>query len=76
MIASKLWLTLTLLCCFCFSHIGPGHRDRVCITLEPAQLLKGDIMVEIFFFLRFLFRVFAISIGCSNDNVSACSFVG
>lgn len=30
----------------CFSHIGPGHRDRVCITLEPAQLLKGDIMVK------------------------------
>lgn len=31
--------------CFCLSHIGPNHRDRVCITLEPAQLLKGDIMV-------------------------------
>uniref|UniRef100_A0A4W6D7M1 Tensin 3 n=1 Tax=Lates calcarifer TaxID=8187 RepID=A0A4W6D7M1_LATCA len=28
------------------SHIGPGHRDRVCITLEPAQLLKGDIMIK------------------------------
>ncbi|XP_071400782.1 tensin-3 [Centroberyx affinis] len=27
-------------------HIGPGHRDRICITLEPAQLLKGDIMVK------------------------------
>ncbi|XP_035861051.1 tensin-3 isoform X1 [Sander lucioperca] len=27
-------------------HIGPGHRDRVCITLEPAQLLKGDIMIK------------------------------
>ncbi|KAM4605705.1 tensin-3 [Polymixia lowei] len=27
-------------------HIGPGHRNRVCITLEPAQLLKGDIMVK------------------------------
>ncbi|KAM8850493.1 tensin-3-like isoform 2-T2 [Spinachia spinachia] len=27
-------------------HIGPGHRGRVCITLEPAQLLKGDIMVK------------------------------
>ncbi|XP_072220759.1 tensin-3-like isoform X1 [Leuresthes tenuis] len=26
--------------------IGPGHRDRVCITLEPAQLLKGDIMIK------------------------------
>ncbi|XP_034039166.1 tensin-3-like isoform X2 [Thalassophryne amazonica] len=26
--------------------IGPGHRDRICITLEPAQLLKGDIMVK------------------------------
>uniref|UniRef100_A0A8C9XGX4 Tensin 3 n=1 Tax=Sander lucioperca TaxID=283035 RepID=A0A8C9XGX4_SANLU len=36
----------SLLCCFCFSHIGPGHRDRVCITLEPAQLLKGDIMIK------------------------------
>uniref|UniRef100_A0A669DJM2 Tensin 3 n=1 Tax=Oreochromis niloticus TaxID=8128 RepID=A0A669DJM2_ORENI len=35
-----------LLCCFCLSHIGPGHRDRVCITLEPAQLLKGDIMIK------------------------------
>uniref|UniRef100_A0A8C4NUF3 Tensin 3 n=1 Tax=Dicentrarchus labrax TaxID=13489 RepID=A0A8C4NUF3_DICLA len=23
-----------------------GHRDRVCITLEPAQLLKGDIMIK------------------------------
>ncbi|XP_005721453.1 tensin-3 isoform X2 [Pundamilia nyererei] len=27
-------------------HIGPGHRDRVCIMLEPAQLLKGDIMIK------------------------------
>uniref|UniRef100_A0A672FA70 Tensin 3 n=1 Tax=Salarias fasciatus TaxID=181472 RepID=A0A672FA70_SALFA len=27
-------------------HIGPSHRDRVCITLEPAQLLKGDIMIK------------------------------
>ncbi|KAL0966171.1 hypothetical protein UPYG_G00291870 [Umbra pygmaea] len=27
-------------------HIGPGHRDRLCICLEPAQLLKGDIMVK------------------------------
>nr|XP_020451376.1 tensin-3 [Monopterus albus] len=27
-------------------HIGPGHRDHVCITLEPAQLLKGDIMIK------------------------------
>ncbi|KAM9322577.1 tensin-3 isoform 3-T3 [Pholidichthys leucotaenia] len=27
-------------------HMGPGHKDRVCITLEPAQLLKGDIMIK------------------------------
>ncbi|XP_028987910.1 tensin-3-like [Betta splendens] len=27
-------------------HIGPGHRNRVCISLEPAQLLKGDIMIK------------------------------
>ncbi|MEQ2210227.1 Tensin-3, partial [Xenoophorus captivus] len=27
-------------------HIGSGHRDRVCINLEPAQLLKGDIMIK------------------------------
>uniref|UniRef100_A0A3Q1FM17 Tensin 3 n=1 Tax=Acanthochromis polyacanthus TaxID=80966 RepID=A0A3Q1FM17_9TELE len=27
-------------------HIGLGHRDRVCISLEPAQLLKGDIMIK------------------------------
>ncbi|XP_060939824.1 tensin-3-like isoform X2 [Limanda limanda] len=27
-------------------HIGPGHRDRICITLAPAQLLKGDIMIK------------------------------
>ncbi|XP_029686847.1 tensin-3 isoform X2 [Takifugu rubripes] len=27
-------------------HIGPGHRGRVCIILEPAQLLKGDIMIK------------------------------
>ncbi|XP_068605455.1 si:ch211-191a24.3 [Brachionichthys hirsutus] len=27
-------------------HIGPGHRGRICITLEPAQLLKGDIMIK------------------------------
>ncbi|KAM4556745.1 tensin-3-like isoform 2-T2 [Fundulus diaphanus] len=27
-------------------HIRPGHRDRVCINLEPAQLLKGDIMIK------------------------------
>lgn len=29
-------------------HIGPSHRDRVCILLEPAQLLKGDIMIKCF----------------------------
>ncbi|XP_053089415.1 tensin-3 isoform X2 [Pangasianodon hypophthalmus] len=29
-------------------HIGPGHRHKVCIALEPAQLLKGDIMVKCF----------------------------
>ncbi|XP_017277966.1 tensin-3 isoform X3 [Kryptolebias marmoratus] len=27
-------------------HISAGHRDRVCINLEPAQLLKGDIMIK------------------------------
>ncbi|CAJ1072363.1 tensin-3-like [Xyrichtys novacula] len=27
-------------------HIGPSHRNRVCISLEPAQLLKGDIMIK------------------------------
>ncbi|KAG7455179.1 hypothetical protein MATL_G00253800 [Megalops atlanticus] len=27
-------------------HIGPGHRNRIYITLEPAQLLKGDIMLK------------------------------
>uniref|UniRef100_A0A087X466 Tensin 3 n=1 Tax=Poecilia formosa TaxID=48698 RepID=A0A087X466_POEFO len=27
-------------------HIGSNHRDRVCINLEPAQLLKGDIMIK------------------------------
>ncbi|XP_061653678.1 tensin-3-like isoform X3 [Phyllopteryx taeniolatus] len=27
-------------------HIGPGHRGRICVTLEPAQLLKGDIMMK------------------------------
>ncbi|KAL1279675.1 hypothetical protein QQF64_014275 [Cirrhinus molitorella] len=29
-------------------HIGASHRDRICIALEPAQLLKGDIMVKCF----------------------------
>ncbi|XP_050978712.1 tensin-3 isoform X2 [Labeo rohita] len=29
-------------------HIGAAHRDRICIALEPAQLLKGDIMVKCF----------------------------
>ncbi|XP_061111783.1 tensin-3-like isoform X2 [Conger conger] len=27
-------------------HIGPGHRNRIHIALEPAQILKGDIMVK------------------------------
>ncbi|XP_036375425.1 tensin-3-like [Megalops cyprinoides] len=27
-------------------QIGPGHRNRIYITLEPAQLLKGDIMLK------------------------------
>ncbi|XP_051557053.1 tensin-3-like [Myxocyprinus asiaticus] len=27
-------------------HIGASHRDKICIALEPAQLLKGDIMVK------------------------------
>ncbi|XP_073705058.1 tensin-3-like [Garra rufa] len=29
-------------------HIGAAHRDRICFALEPAQLLKGDIMVKCF----------------------------
>lgn len=29
-------------------HVGAAHRDRICIALEPAQLLKGDIMVKCF----------------------------
>ncbi|XP_066537226.1 tensin-3-like [Hoplias malabaricus] len=29
-------------------QIGPGHRHKVCIVLEPAQLLKGDIMLKCF----------------------------
>lgn len=29
-------------------QIGPGHRHKVCIALEPAQLMKGDIMVKCF----------------------------
>ncbi|XP_035286883.1 tensin-3 isoform X1 [Anguilla anguilla] len=27
-------------------NIGPGHRNRIYIALEPAQILKGDIMVK------------------------------
>ncbi|XP_016103350.1 tensin-3-like [Sinocyclocheilus grahami] len=27
-------------------HVGAAHRDRICIALEPAQLLKGDILVD------------------------------
>ncbi|XP_030629154.1 tensin-3 isoform X2 [Chanos chanos] len=27
-------------------NIGPGHRNRICIVLQPAQLLKGDIMIK------------------------------
>lgn len=44
--------------CFVFSHIGRGHRDRVCIMLEPAQLLKGDIMVEKLPKIPLLFKSF------------------
>ncbi|XP_058651232.1 tensin-3-like isoform X1 [Onychostoma macrolepis] len=29
-------------------HVGAAHRDRISIALEPAQLLKGDIMVKCF----------------------------
>ncbi|XP_067308400.1 tensin-3-like isoform X2 [Pseudorasbora parva] len=29
-------------------HIGASHKDRICMALEPAQLLKGDIMVKCF----------------------------
>ncbi|XP_048020985.1 tensin-3-like [Megalobrama amblycephala] len=29
-------------------RVGAGHRDRICMALEPAQLLKGDIMVKCF----------------------------
>lgn len=77
-IDSDLWFTLTLLCCFYFSHIGPGHKGRVCITLEPAQLLKGDIMVfkkKKKNLKRLTFRVCAISSDCSNDNIYVCCFV-
>uniref|UniRef100_A0AAR2KA93 Tensin 3 n=1 Tax=Pygocentrus nattereri TaxID=42514 RepID=A0AAR2KA93_PYGNA len=35
-------------CSVLSNHIGPGHRHKVCIVLEPAQLLKGDIMVKCF----------------------------
>ncbi|XP_053738529.1 tensin-3-like isoform X3 [Synchiropus splendidus] len=27
-------------------HVGAGHRGRICVVLEPAQLLKGDIMIK------------------------------
>ncbi|XP_035268165.1 tensin-3-like [Anguilla anguilla] len=27
-------------------HVGPGHKSRVCMALEPAQMLKGDIMIK------------------------------
>ncbi|KAJ8276851.1 hypothetical protein GJAV_G00068620 [Gymnothorax javanicus] len=26
--------------------VGPGHKSSVCIALEPAQMLKGDIMIK------------------------------
>lgn len=57
----------------CFSHIGPGHRDSVCITLEPAQLLKGDIMVGKI--QRRLFRVSDVRVVCTDHRSCVCSFV-
>ncbi|KAG1927456.1 tensin-3-like [Pimephales promelas] len=27
-------------------RMGANHRDRICMMLEPAQMLKGDIMVK------------------------------
>ncbi|KAG2458389.1 DESP protein, partial [Polypterus senegalus] len=28
------------------SNVGPENQSRICIAIEPAQLLKGDIMVK------------------------------
>nr|XP_015210326.1 PREDICTED: tensin-3 [Lepisosteus oculatus]XP_015210327.1 PREDICTED: tensin-3 [Lepisosteus oculatus]XP_015210328.1 PREDICTED: tensin-3 [Lepisosteus oculatus] len=27
-------------------RVGAGYRSRICIALEPAQLLKGDVMIK------------------------------
>lgn len=45
----------TLCLCPWYSLFGPGHRNRLCIALEPAQLLKGDIMVSTLSFSFLLF---------------------
>lgn len=32
--------------CLFQSNVGPEHQSRIHIAVEPAQLLKGDIMVS------------------------------
>lgn len=29
------------------SNVGPENQSRIYIAIEPAQLLKGDIMVSV-----------------------------
>uniref|UniRef100_A0AAY4E1R8 Tensin 3 n=1 Tax=Denticeps clupeoides TaxID=299321 RepID=A0AAY4E1R8_9TELE len=42
----KVYQGMQAIYCSGVYQIGPGHRNRVCIALEPAQILKGDIMVK------------------------------
>lgn len=32
--------------CLFFSHVNAAQTDRLYFVLQPAQLLKGDIMVS------------------------------
>uniref|UniRef100_A0A8C8VDS8 Tensin 3 n=1 Tax=Pelusios castaneus TaxID=367368 RepID=A0A8C8VDS8_9SAUR len=34
---------------FVIHSLGPENQSRICIAIEPAQLLKGDIMVNVTF---------------------------
>uniref|UniRef100_A0A8C1YTL4 Tensin 3 n=1 Tax=Cyprinus carpio TaxID=7962 RepID=A0A8C1YTL4_CYPCA len=44
----KVYQGMQAVCVSGVYRVGAAHRDRICIALEPAQLLKGDITVKCF----------------------------
>ncbi|XP_023671430.2 tensin-3-like isoform X1 [Paramormyrops kingsleyae] len=57
-------------------HIGAGHRNRLYIALQPAQLLKGDILVKCYHKnIRTLSREPVFRLQFHTGTVQGCSLI-